>query len=91
MSFITLSSWCLRGLRLAEWQPPEDVVPEAIMALVQQRQHVRAEKRWKDADTLRKQVRMAGYDIEDTPQGPRVCTLERRDREPENRQEDREP
>jgi cysteinyl-tRNA synthetase len=60
------------GLRLAEWQAPEDVVPEAIIALVQQRQHARAEKRWKDADTLRERVRMAGYDIEDTPQGPRM-------------------
>jgi cysteinyl-tRNA synthetase len=60
------------GLRSAEWQPPEDIMPEAIMALVQQRQHARAEKRWKDADTLRKRVRMAGYDIEDTPLGPRM-------------------
>src|SRR5262245_25849566 len=38
------------GLRLAEWQPTEDVVPEAILGLVQQRQQARAEKRWKDAD-----------------------------------------
>jgi hypothetical protein len=27
------------GLRLAEWQPPEDVVLEAIMTLVRPRQH----------------------------------------------------
>ena len=60
------------GLRLAEWHPGEAVVPEAIRVLVQQRQHARAEKRWQDADALREQVKAAGYDIDDTPQGPRL-------------------
>ncbi len=60
------------GLRLAEWQPKEDVIPADIMALVGQRQQARKEKRWKDADALREQVTAAGYEIEDTPQGPKV-------------------
>jgi cysteinyl-tRNA synthetase len=60
------------GLRLAEWQPTEEAAPDEIMALVQQRQQARAEKRWKDADALRDQVTAAGYEIEDTPQGPRI-------------------
>ena len=60
------------GLRLAEWQPVETVVPAAIWVLVQQRQQARAEKRWQDADALREQVESAGYEIDDTPQGPRV-------------------
>jgi cysteinyl-tRNA synthetase len=60
------------GLRLAAWQPVEEVVPEAIWALVQQRQYARAEKRWQDADALREQVKAAGYDIDDTSQGPRI-------------------
>ncbi len=60
------------GLRLAEWHPGEAVVPEAIWVLVQQRQHARAEKRWQEADALREQVQAAGYDIDDTPQGPRL-------------------
>ena len=60
------------GLRLTKWQPPEEAVPEALMTLVQQRQQARAEKRWKDADALREQIKVAGYEIEDTPQGPRV-------------------
>ncbi|MCI0696450.1 cysteine--tRNA ligase [candidate division KSB1 bacterium] len=60
------------GLKLAEWKPVETVVPEAILALVEQRQQARKEKRWKDADALRVQVHAAGYEIEDTPQGPRV-------------------
>ncbi|HEX7974115.1 MAG TPA: hypothetical protein VF498_06885, partial [Anaerolineales bacterium] len=62
------------GLRLAEWQPVEETVPDGILALVQQRQQARAEKRWKDADSIRLQVTEAGYEIEDTPQGPRVKT-----------------
>ncbi len=60
------------GLKLAEWKPVETVVPETILALVELRQQARKEKRWKDADILREQVHAAGYEIEDTPQGPRV-------------------
>src|SRR5919197_921012 len=52
------------GLRLAAWQPVEEVVPAGILALVQQRQQARAEKRWQDADTLREQVTAAGYAID---------------------------
>jgi cysteinyl-tRNA synthetase len=63
------------GLRLAEWQPSEEAVPDAILALVQQRQQARAEKRWQDADALREQIKAAGYDLEDTPQGSRVRAL----------------
>jgi cysteinyl-tRNA synthetase len=60
------------GLRLAEWQPPEEVVPDEILALVAARQQARQDKRWQDADSLRAQVIANGYEIEDTPQGPRV-------------------
>ena len=60
------------GLRLAEWKPVEEAIPDDIMALVEQRQAARKEKRWQDADALRAQVTDAGYEIEDTPQGPRV-------------------
>jgi cysteinyl-tRNA synthetase len=62
----------IMGLRLAEWQPKEEIVPDEILALVNQRQQARKEKRWQDADALRGQVTTAGYEIEDTPQGPKV-------------------
>ena len=65
------------GLRLSEWQPAEEVVPDKIAALIRPRQQARAEKRWRDADTLRDQITAAGYEIEDTPQGPRVKTQRR--------------
>ena len=60
------------GLRLAEWQPEEAAVPAEILALVEQRQRARQEKRWQDADALRAKIDAAGYILEDTPQGPRV-------------------
>jgi cysteinyl-tRNA synthetase len=59
------------GLHLAEWRPTEAVAPPAIMMLMQQHQ-ARVEGRWQDADTLREQVRTSGYDIDDTPHGPRL-------------------
>jgi cysteinyl-tRNA synthetase len=67
------------GLRLAGWQPAEVVVPEEVMALADQRQQARQEKRWQDADALRDQIRAAGYEIEDTPQGPRLRPRTTRD------------
>jgi cysteinyl-tRNA synthetase len=60
------------GLRLADWKPTEEIVPDEITALVQQRQQARKEKRWKDADALRDQITAAGYEVEDAPQGARV-------------------
>ncbi len=60
------------GLQLGAWQAVEAVVPAAIAELVQQRQQARAEKRWQDADALRTQIIAAGFDIDDTPQGPRL-------------------
>lgn len=64
----------LFGLRLAHWEPIDETVPEEIIALVQQRDQARAQKRWKDADILRAQIVAAGYEVEDTPQGSRART-----------------
>lgn len=60
------------GLRLAEWEPLKEEVPPDILALAQQRQEARAARRWQEADALREQIRAAGYEVEDTPEGPRV-------------------
>jgi cysteinyl-tRNA synthetase len=60
------------GLRLAEWAPEEEEAPEQILEMLAARQQARKEKRWAEADALRNQVIEAGYDIEDTAQGPRV-------------------
>jgi cysteinyl-tRNA synthetase len=62
------------GLRLAEWRPPQEDIPDGVMALVDQRQRARAKKHWTEADALRDQLAAAGYVVEDTPQGPRIRT-----------------
>ncbi len=60
------------GLRLAAWKPPQEAVPDNILSLVRQRQQARTDKRWQEADALRDEIMAAGYEIEDTPQGPRI-------------------
>ena len=60
------------GLRLTEWEPVEELIPDEILQLVEQRQQARTEKRWQDADALRDQILAAGYEVKDTPQGPQV-------------------
>ena len=60
------------GLGLAEWEPPQEIVPGDIKVLVEERQRARAEKRWQEADALRNQILAAGYEVEDTPEGPRI-------------------
>lgn len=60
------------GLKLLDWKPEDRVIPPHILALVEQRGQARAEKRWKDADTLRVQLIESGFDVMDTPQGPQV-------------------
>ena len=42
------------------------------MVLVAQRQAARAAKNKPEADALRDQITAAGYEVEDTPEGPRV-------------------
>jgi cysteinyl-tRNA synthetase len=60
------------GLRLAEWRPEKEEIPAWVAALVDQRQEARQARRWREADALRDQMRAAGYDVKDTPNGPRV-------------------
>lgn len=60
------------GLDLATWQPREEEIPAEITALVEARTLARKDKRWADADAIRNQVTELGYEIEDTPSGPKV-------------------
>ncbi len=60
------------GLGFGEWQPAEEEIPGDILAMLAERQAARKEKRWQDADAIRDQITAAGFEIEDTPQGPRV-------------------
>jgi cysteinyl-tRNA synthetase len=45
------------------------------MTLARQREKARAEKRWKDADNIRGEIAAAGFEVQDTPDGPRVKSI----------------
>jgi cysteinyl-tRNA synthetase len=58
------------GLVLGDWYPPEEEIPSEVLALVSQRQQARSARRWDEADSLREQIRSAGYEVQDSPEGP---------------------
>lgn len=60
------------GLNIAAWQPSEETIPGELQALLEERQQARQDKRWQDADRIRQQIIDSGYELEDTPQGPRL-------------------
>jgi cysteinyl-tRNA synthetase len=57
------------GLRLAEWAPREEVVPEEIETLADARAAARKAKDWAEADRLRDALHAAGWEMEDRPNG----------------------
>jgi len=63
------------GLNLSAWHPPEEVLPDAVLDLAQQRQQARLAKQWAQADALRAELAARGYEVEDTPAGPKVSRI----------------
>lgn len=51
------------------------LIPADIEALAQQRQQARKERNWAKADQLRDLLSQKGYQVEDTPSGPRLKKL----------------
>ncbi len=47
-------------------------VPEKVKNLAAEREQARHEKRWNDADMLRRQIHDLGFDVKDTPHGPLI-------------------
>jgi cysteinyl-tRNA synthetase len=70
------------GLRLGEWQPIQEQIPDEILRLAAQRQAMRLEKRWAEADELRKQIADAGFEMEDTSEGPRLKQIKKTEPSP---------
>jgi cyanophycinase-like exopeptidase len=54
----------------------EDNPSEEVLALVDQRQSARASKDWAAADQARLQIAALGWQIQDTPEGPKVVRSE---------------
>ena len=47
-------------------------VPEDIAALASEREKLRKEEKWKEADKIRAAIEKMGYIIEDTSRGPEI-------------------
>jgi len=47
-------------------------IPKEISKLVEEREKYRKEKKWKKADEIRNKITKLGYQIKDTPKGPKV-------------------
>ncbi len=60
------------GLKLLELAKSKSKVPKKILLLVKQREKYRLQKDWKKADDIRKKIAKLGYQIEDTPEGPKI-------------------
>jgi cysteinyl-tRNA synthetase len=60
------------GLGLAQWEPREANVPDAIRALADARAAARAARNWAEADRLRAELHAAGWVMEDAADGYRL-------------------
>ncbi len=58
------------GLGLAKLEKIE--IPEEIKNLAAERKKLRQEKKWEEADEIRKKIEQAGWQIEDTDKGPKI-------------------
>ncbi len=53
-------------------------VPAEVLALVAERQAARARRDWAAADALRTRIQALGWQVQDTPEGPRCAPTEER-------------
>ncbi|MBI2599474.1 cysteine--tRNA ligase [Candidatus Daviesbacteria bacterium] len=60
------------GLKLDKYLGKPLEVPEKVKRLVMEREQARKDKDFKKSDDLRKEIKKLGYEVEDTPSGPRL-------------------
>jgi len=61
------------GLRLAEIRTGAELeVPAQVRRLLEEREELRRQKKFQEADLLRAKILELGYEVMDTPNGPRV-------------------
>ena len=61
------------GLGLGEIH--EEIIPEEVTRLVEEREHARKEKEWQKSDDLRTQIESLGYEVKDTENGTKISKL----------------
>ena len=57
------------GLKLADWRPASESIPDDVRALAEARAAARKGKNWSEADRLRKALHDAGWEMEDRANG----------------------
>ncbi len=67
-----LASWADFDRVLGFLAPPEEKIPDEILALLEERTAARAAKNWAESDRLRDAIEQAGFTVKDTPQGPKL-------------------
>ena len=60
------------GLGLDQYIGKQIEVPEEVMKLVRKREEARNKGDFKGSDKLRKEIKKLGFEVEDTPEGPRI-------------------
>lgn len=63
------------GLGLEEYLGKSIEVPEAVMHLVRKREQARNTGDFKESDKIRHEIKKLGYEVDDTPSGPKVKTV----------------
>lgn len=62
----------LLGLDIGKFIGEKIEIPETIKVLVEEREKARANKDWIRSDELRLEIELAGFEIEDSPEGPKL-------------------
>ncbi len=63
------------GLNLNDYLGKSIEVPKEVMELIEKRENVRKKGDFTASDIIRKKINAAGYEIEDTPSGPKVKSV----------------
>jgi cysteinyl-tRNA synthetase len=53
-----------------------DDLDSEIQALIDEREAARIARNWDRADMLRDKIKLKGYELEDTPQGPKITKVD---------------
>jgi cysteinyl-tRNA synthetase len=60
------------GLGLKDLQHEDVIVPEEVMSVVRERERARRQKDFKKSDQLRDVIKMMGFNVNDTDDGPKL-------------------
>ena len=63
------------GLGVKDMIETQISIPKEIKKLVEEREKLRKDKKWAEADTIRQRIKEAGYIVEDTQQGEKITKL----------------